>query len=132
METPVRFIVVDDDPTNNFICKVSLNNFFGKSTDVLLFEEPEIALAYIKKEYERSNVKTALFLDINMPGMTGWDFLDQFENFSEEIKQQFVIYILSSSVDQRDKDKAGANVHATGFLSKPLLDTTLSQLFSQN
>lgn len=130
MKAPSRFIIVDDDPTNNFICKASISNFFGK-TDVVLFENPEKALDYINTEYQKSDTETMLFLDINMPGMTGWDFLEQFKKFSKQVREQFVIYMLTSSVDQRDKEKAEANAYTSGFLSKPLLENTLVKLFSE-
>ena len=55
-----------------------------------------------------------------MPSITGWEFLDQYEKFSEDVKKQISIYILSSSVDPRDKDKAEANKYIKGFISKPL------------
>ena len=55
-----------------------------------------------------------------MPTMTGWEFIEQYEKFRGEVKKQITIYILSSSVDQRDMDKAATNQHIKGFISKPL------------
>jgi len=51
--------------------------------------------------------------------------MEQYEKFSEEVKNQISIYILSSSVDPRDKDKAEANKYIKGFISKPLEEETV-------
>ena len=114
-----NFIIVDDDSFNNLLCKIIIEDAIGIA-DIKSFIRPEEALAYIEKEFN-SNIKaTILFLDINMPTLTGWEFMEAFEKFDEVIKQQISVYILSSSVDQRDKDKAGLNKYIKGFFSKAL------------
>ena len=75
------------------------------------------ALEFLKKERDAPEL---IFLDINMPSMTGWEFLEYFDKLDDIIKNHFKIYILSSSVDQRDKDKANTNSYIKGFISKPL------------
>ncbi|MEJ7692639.1 response regulator [Daejeonella sp.] len=131
MEIPERFIVIDDDPTNNMICKFTLQRFAGNA-DIKTFTDPEMALQFIKDSYntEGSEMPTVVFLDINMPVLDGWEVLDIFKDFSPKIKQQFSIYILSSSIDDRDKEKAEISPFVKGFLSKPLLAKTLNGVFS--
>lgn len=124
-------MVVDDDPTTTMLCKIIFNKF-SKEPGTKLFTEPETALASIKEEYSHTNaiISTILFLDINMPAMTGWEFLEMFKEFSEDIRKQFTIYLLSSSVDERDKEKAKENPLVRGFISKPLTVDRLKELFS--
>jgi response regulator RpfG family c-di-GMP phosphodiesterase len=119
MSTIRNYIIVDDDPINNIICKMQLEIALGP-INIKTFELPEEGLEFIEKEFVKSPVPTILFLDINMPSISGWEFLDQYEKFIEDVKTQIAIYILSSSVDPRDKDKATANNSIKGFLSKPL------------
>jgi len=119
MSTTRNYIIVDDDPINNIICKMQLEIALG-AINIKTFELPEEGLEFIEKEFVKSPVPTILFLDINMPSISGWEFLDQYEKFIEDVKTQIAIYILSSSVDPRDKDKATANKYIKGFLSKPL------------
>jgi len=119
MSTTRNYIIVDDDPINNIICKMQLEIALG-AINIKTFELPEEGLEFIEKEFVKSPVPTILFLDINMPSISGWEFLDQYEKFTEGVKTQIAIYILSSSVDPRDKDKATANKYIKGFLSKPL------------
>ena len=124
MSTLRKYIIVDDDPTNNMICSIMLEMVLGE-VDVKTFEFPEEGLAFIQNEYIKTLEPTVLFLDINMPTLTGWEFMEQYEKFSKEIKKQISVYILSSSVDGRDRDKAETHKHIKGFISKPLDKETI-------
>jgi two-component SAPR family response regulator len=115
-----NFIVVDDDSVNNLICRKVIKNVFPEAV-VLTFTNPETALTYIKSIYFDSCGKaTILLLDINMPILSGWDFLEEFEGFDANIKEQLKIYMLSSSTDQLDKDLANENKNVCGYIEKPL------------
>jgi CheY-like chemotaxis protein len=115
------YIVIDDDLLNNMICKITLEMALG-AVQVETFSNAEIALEFIRTNYEDAtdDVVTLILLDINMPIMSGWEFLDSFDDFSDAIKKQFRIYLLSSSVDDRDKEKAKQNKNVIDYLSKPL------------
>ena len=113
-------MVVDDDATNNMICQFTIKRV-NKEADIKMFLNPEEALASIKEEYSsaREVLPTVLFLDINMPTITGWEFLDVFLQFDEWVKDQFTIFILSSSIEDFT-EKAEIYPFIQGFLSKPL------------
>jgi len=115
MNADLKYVAVDDDSFNNILCRIIIEDTLGE-VDITTFTKPEEGLTFIE------NVKspTILFLDINMPTLTGWDFLEQYEKFGEEVKSSVSIYILSSSLDQRDKDRANRNKYVKGFISKPL------------
>ena len=119
MNSIVNYIIVDDDPFNNMLCRMQLEITLG-NVRIETFEIPEEALAFIENEYSRDAGRAILFLDINMPSITGWEFMEHYEKFSEKVKKQITIYLLSSSVDLRDKDKADDNKFIKGFMSKPL------------
>ena len=133
MKLPDRFIVVDDDRTSNMICEFSFRRF-SSAIEVKTFVEAANALHYIENEYvaAQSNSFTFLFLDINMPVFTGWDFLEIFNNFPKTIKQQFVIYILTSSIEQKDLERAAANPLVKGLFSKPLSTKLIQDIFSSD
>ena len=114
-----KYIIVDDDPINNIICKMMMESTLG-GLEVKTFEVPEEGLAFIQTECINSLEPIILFLDINMPTLTGWEFMEQYEKFTEEIKSQIRIYIVSSSLDPYDIDKAERNKYIKGFISKPL------------
>src|SRR5580765_8246825 len=114
MKTDIRFIVIDDDPINNFLCNIILKKLLG-TPDFQSFTIPEKGLMFIEKELA-GDKPVILFLDINMPGMTGWDVLERFALLSDNIKSLVKIYILSSSVDERDKEKASKNPYVSGYI----------------
>ncbi len=131
MNLPERLIVVDDDRTSNMICEFVFRRF-SPASEIKTFVNPDDALQFIKDFYidDEINTPTILFLDINMPVFTGWDFLNIFNNFSEQLKQQFIIYILTSSIEYKDLEKAEANPLVRGLLSKPLSAKTITSIFN--
>jgi CheY-like chemotaxis protein len=115
-----KFIIIDDDPLSNRICKLTLDRVFNKPA-IQIFTNPEAGLDYIRSEYEGGVLKnTVLFLDINMPIMSGWDFLQHFKMLEGKIKNCFTIYILSSSVDASDVERAKADKDIKKYLVKPI------------
>ena len=123
MSTIQSFILIDDDPFNNVICSMVIEQSIGKA-DIKSFEVAEEGLLHIGN-FNKDHEPAILFLDINMPGMTGWEFLERFEKFGDHIKEKISIYILSSSIDERDKDKATFSKYISGFISKPLRQQTV-------
>jgi len=119
MSTIRNYILVDDDPFNNIISTMEIEGALGE-VNVTIFENPEEALTFIQEEYVKTLAPAILFLDINMPSLSGWQFLENYDTFSEEIKKELVIYILSSSIDPRDTEKAKANKYIMGYIPKPL------------
>jgi len=126
MQIPEKFIIVDDDYISNFICKKLIIRV-TKNTNITEFISSEKAFEYILTEYAVSgkNASTALFLDINMPVMDGWEFLEKFEKLNEKIKKSFTIYIISSSVNPIDKEVASCNSLVSGYIVKPLTEDFL-------
>lgn len=123
-----KYITVDDDEFNNVLCTISIELALGDDVQIDSFEKPEAGLAFIQANYGEQLEPTILFLDINMPGIDGWEFLERFEGFPDIIKKQFAIYIVSSSVDPRDIEKAETNINVKGFLSKPVEVETIEKL----
>ncbi|PQJ09815.1 response regulator [Flavipsychrobacter stenotrophus] len=127
MTQPNRFIVIDDDALNNKICRVCIEKM-DKGADVVTFTDPKEGFDYVASEYARTDHahNATLFLDINMPVMNGWEFLELFEKLAENVKNRLKIYILSSSVDKRDMEKAKENKNVVYYLIKPLTKETIA------
>ena len=125
-----KFFIIDDDPFNNKICTMIIKSVYTES-EVISFTEPENGLAYIKEKYTNSTIDftTIIFLDINMPTMTGWEFLEEYEKLDDEIKDRIVIFILSSSVDENDIIKT-KEFRCLDFISKPLSAAALQNALS--
>jgi CheY-like chemotaxis protein len=125
-----RFLLVDDEPLSNFISILTLKKLLGE-VHIDDFTDPEDGLDFIKSEpsHNPPDGQTTLFLDINMPKISGWEFLDAFELFDESIKEQYNIFILSSSIDPSDINRAKANPLVADFIEKPLNNATLIKIF---
>ena len=126
-------LCVDDDPITLMLYKkVILKAEFGST--ILFAQNGEEALKLLQEARESENlsstlkIPTIIFLDLNMPVMNGWEFL---EHFSSEIYPQFggiKIVILSSTIDPSDYLKAKKYEAVTHFLSKPLTVEMLKEL----
>jgi len=127
MINKLKFIIVDDDLFSNMLSKRIIKKATG-ITEATTFNIPEEGLSYIQNEPRDSFGSTILLLDINMPSISGWEFLELFESFGDEIKPAINIYMLTSSINQYDKDKADANKYVKGFISKPLDSETVDAI----
>lgn len=127
MEIPERFLIIDDDPANNILCISSIKKTFAEA-EVKAFTEPEEGINYIEHTYRENPVPTILFLDLNMPTLTGWDVLNRFQNMISSLNS-IKVFILSSSINPADKQRAFENGLVEGFLEKPLSKSALLTLF---
>jgi CheY-like chemotaxis protein len=117
--TPVRFTIVDNDPVNNLLCGLAIKDAVVDA-NILEFTDPLKAFDYIKAGNESDGDMNILLLDINMPIWSGWDFVDNFDKLDEKIKNRFKIYMLSSSIDNNDKQRAVENKNVVDYIEKPL------------
>jgi two-component SAPR family response regulator len=117
----MNFIIIDDDETNNILCRIIIKQAIGEA-DVETFAYAREGLNYIENHFAQtsSGDKTVLFLDINMPEMDGWEFLKQYDALAEDIKSQLRIFILSSSANENDKRKGKENKYMWNYIVKPL------------
>jgi CheY-like chemotaxis protein len=107
--------LVDDDPINNLINKRLLGKV-GISDRIEEFLGGKEALENINEL--NPNDSLLIFLDINMPVLNGWEFLDNYlQNYPERDDK---IVILSSSIDFQDRQRASEYSIVSGFLEKPL------------
>ncbi|PQJ74544.1 response regulator [Polaribacter gangjinensis] len=128
MKSQVRFVLVDDDAINNMLSEILIEDEFP-GVKIISFIDPEDAIEYLSStDTTEENEKTFLFLDINMPLMTGWEFLERLEQNKIQMKDSFFIYMLSSSVNKDDVDKSAMNSNVVSFVEKPLNFEFLSQL----
>jgi CheY-like chemotaxis protein len=107
--------LVDDDPINNLINRRLLGKA-GIGNNIEEFQSAQEALEKIKSI--DTDKTLLLFLDINMPVLNGWEFLDCYISIFPERKD--TIIILSSSIDYQDRQKAMEYPIVSGFLEKPL------------
>jgi CheY-like chemotaxis protein len=122
-------MVIDDDPQSNLIVKLTIKKYLHP-LEIRIFTDPAEGLEWIKNSNigELTESKTILLLDINMPLMSGWEFLEKFEKFDIKVQHQFIIFMLSSSVDDRDFEMAKSYKTVRGYFVKPLNKEELLEL----
>ena len=121
MKDPKYFIVVDDDAINNKICRTVIEKIYVDA-DVNTFTDPIKGFEFIVTEYsKKENENNAiLFLDINMPVMDAWEFLSLFDRLDDDVRHKITIFMLSSSVNKSDMERAMSNRNVSYYLIKPL------------
>lgn len=121
--------IIDDDPIFVFGTKkiMKLANFCNS---FLVFHNGEEALNHLKPIIESNNdsLPDVILLDLNMPVMDGWEFLDEFIKIPCE--KEITIYIVTSSIDPMDIDRAKDYDNISNYLIKPISSQKLQELMS--
>ncbi|UII25801.1 response regulator [Fulvivirga maritima] len=125
-------MLVDDNPDDNFFHKRILKKS-GKVKSIVALESGTEALDYLRDSLDSGNPSPdLLFLDINMPGMNGWEFLEEYKKLDPENQAKVVMIMLTTSRRLEDKETA-MNIHSDiGFLSKPLTREMFDDLLSKH
>ena len=88
---------------------------------ILQFENGEDALTFLKKNAVNiSELPDYIFLDINMPYVDGWMFLEDFHKIKPDIRKPITIFVISSSIDPRDVSRAKQNNDVSDYVVKPV------------
>lgn len=123
---PCCIILVDDDEATNFINQHIIRRA-GVKAPVLSFTNPQSALEHIQSSPLNPENEGLILLDINMPKMNGWEFLDAYQDF-EDSNKKYRISMLSSSVNPDDMSKGERHQQISKYLSKPLTINAINDL----
>lgn len=124
------FIIVDNNSLNCFIAERMLQNI-DTNIAVRTFLQAQEAFEHIKKHPVNANDhKTVVMLDIHMPLMDGFAFLDEFQKLPEDLQNSFAIYIITSSTDINDKIKSSKVSAVKKFMSKPITFNMLNEIIN--
>lgn len=118
--------IIDDDKMFTYLLskQMSVVNF---CRSILIFENGLEALKYLKPILESpDNLPSVILLDLNMPVLDGWQFLDEFVKFSPS--KEITVYILSSSIDIADHEKALQYKSVSNFYIKPVTQEYLLEI----
>ena len=119
-------LLVDDDAATNFLHSIILKIL--KCTETIdTARNGKEALDYLHE----NNPPDLILLDINMPGMDGWMFLDELDKLPEIKSKTKVIVMITSSVNPQDRLKA-LERGTTGFMSKPLTNEKAREMLSEH
>ncbi|WP_207421408.1 response regulator [Desertivirga brevis] len=122
--------VIDDDPIHQKITEILIrkSGAFKKHTAFPGVSSAIEALQLHKNEPE--NLPDVILLDLNMPVLDGWDFLDQFKDQKAELQKNIQVFIVSSSAIQSEIDRSTQYSFVKEFITKPLDTQKLIEISS--
>ncbi|MEI7802812.1 MAG: response regulator [Bacteroidota bacterium] len=121
-------LLIDDNEIDNYISKIMITrkNLTEKiSVAASAIEALEYLETLLNKPEEFPDV---IFLDINMPQMDGFGFLEEYSKFPEHVTANVSVYMLTSSSDPNDIERATQNPMVKKYFSKPLTESVLNEL----
>ncbi len=124
-------MLVDDNPDDNFFHERVIKK--GNAAEIVITKTTGMeALEYLKLEKSSKDPDPDLiFLDINMPGMNGWEFLEEYNKLDEVFKSRVIVIMLTTSENPDDKMKAKTMKIASDFKTKPLTQEMLDEIIDK-
>ncbi|WP_291962938.1 response regulator [Maribacter sp.] len=116
-----QILLIEDDPIFTFLLEKGIKHAQLKG-ETINFTNGKPAIEYLNNEY--SNDKNyIIFLDLNMPVMNGWEFMDQLETFAST--NNCMVFVLTSSAYQQDIDRLKKKPLVADFVTKPITEFLL-------
>ena len=120
MKTKLKTILLIDDDKATNVYNSAIVRQAEVAENIEVRESGESALEYLLSTVDGKHPQPALiFLDVNMPGMNGWEFLEKYHELTDDQKGNIVVFMLTTSLDPKDKQKS-KEMGAKGFIRKPL------------
>jgi CheY-like chemotaxis protein len=125
-------MLIDDNEDDNFFHERVIRK--SSYADIILVKQSALdALNYLKKDLLESEYPDLIFLDINMPAMNGWEFLEEFNQLTKVSQRNPIIIMLTTSDNPDDKENANTYKIVSDFKTKPLtkdmLDSIIQKFF---
>jgi CheY-like chemotaxis protein len=120
-------MLIDDNEDDNFYHKMIIKEV-NLAKHIEITESDFEALSYLRKSV---HIPQLIFLDINMPAMNGWEFLEEYRKLSDEEKAQIIIIMLTTSLNPTDRKRAEKIPEINGFETKPLTTEILKNVFEK-
>ncbi len=118
-------LLIDDSIPINYLHKMIIDQS-GIAQKCMSVNNGQEAMDFIKNNH----LPDLIFLDINMPILNGWEFLEAFKKFNSKLVKKIIIIMLTSSINPDDRDKAKGRVEE--YLVKPLSNETLTELLQKH
>lgn len=121
-------MIIDDNNVDLYITSrmISKNNF-GKN--ILLYTSAEEALRYLRDHQDhKALLPEIIFVDIYMPLMSGFEFLEEYDKFDASLKNEIRTYIVSSTIDKQDIARSEENKNVVCFQVKPITKDFLDRI----
>ncbi len=121
-----KAVLIDDSDIDLFIQRRFLE-VYHFSEELVLYRSAEEALNWLRM-LDGEQPPDVIFLDLNMPDVDGFSFLDNFAELPETIRSKSKIVVLTSSNNKKDKELAFLNQNVIQFITKPLKQADIEEL----
>jgi CheY-like chemotaxis protein len=130
MEKPV-VCLIDDDEIYQYIFRRQVE-ISHPSSQIHIFPNGKKGFEYLINSLKSPDTRPEyIFLDINMPIMDGWQFLEEFSSLEKKLTKDINIYLVTSSIDKRDIAKANQIDHVKEYLIKPISEDKIMKVFKK-
>lgn len=120
MKNLYNICVIDDDSIYQYTISKTIKAY-DLAKEVMIFSDGEEALDFFIRNIDHSeNLPDIILLDINMPIMDGFQFMEEYIKIKPRVGKKIVIYMVSSSVDSRDLERAKNISEISDYLIKPI------------
>lgn len=124
--------IIDDDDV--YVFGVSkLIQIKGLCENLMVFNNGQEALNYLRPIFNTPNLlPDVILLDINMPVMDGWQFAEEFTKLNNHLEKKVIVYMVSSSIDPKDVERAKAISGISNYYLKPVTLDMLIGIFNES
>lgn len=120
--------VVDDDDIYQYVIKKKIQKR-NIAHRIKTFKNGQDALEYLSLMADSiEELPDVIFLDLNMPIMDGWDFLNAYMDLKTKLNKKIQLYVVSSSIHQSDIERAKNISEVTDYIVKPMNDSQLDEI----
>jgi len=128
--TPVKTVcVIDDDKIHVYGLK-KLISIKKLSPNLIDFPNGKEAIDFLAAPENSAKLPDIIFLDINMPVMDGWDFMEHYVKIKPQMGKKIIVYMVSSSINDEDILRAKAIADISDYIIKPVSPEKLIELFA--
>jgi CheY-like chemotaxis protein len=130
---PLNLIwVIDDDPIFTFLTETQLTELYSH-VSVQSFANGHEAYEELKKLITEDNdLPDLILLDINMPVMDGWEFIEEYKAIMGQFDQKVFVFMVSSTIDINEIEMAKNHENIEGFISKPVVMDELVKMIDSS
>lgn len=129
---PLTIGLIDDDEIYKFTAK-KIIEMVDPTQNIIAFENGRDAMDFLSDKFlSKDQLPDILLVDIEMPKMNGWEFLDAYDSVQGELKKSISVYMVSSSIDEQDKRRSKTYKSVRDYIPKPLNKEIVKNILNAN